>query len=194
MGVRRLAVFLLVHASCLFNYLLTYYPSRGAISNAAICPSSVHLSVPYLSLKNYAFYGYEITYRALTGNPMLEVEPTGQHGCMVIAIKLSPTLLKKHSLGGCTINMPHWTAFSGGISQHLVHESINWSCLKTEHTVLVDSAKYRGRYKYQHTLVTYSKSTMYSGTTTSWLKTNDSYCLLAQSHLWFSLDFSANRW
>ena len=54
-------------------------------------------------------------------------------------------------------------------------------------------ASQRGRHGSQRTLVTYSKSTTYSGMTTSWLKMNHSYCLLAQSHLWLSLKFSVNR-
>jgi len=77
---------------------------------------SVHLSVYHIPLAQQQFiYGYSY-YRTLIINHILKVEP------LVSLIVRYPELaetakkpsIKKHSLGGCTINMPHLYAKATG--------------------------------------------------------------------------------
>ena len=62
---------------------------------------SVCLSVclSHAPAQNGAFWGYGY-YEILIGNPLPEVEPTGQRG------RTATGPLQKHSLGGCTVDMP----------------------------------------------------------------------------------------
>jgi len=51
--------------------------SRGTINNAALCTSVCHMPI---AQQQCSFgYGY---YRTLIGSHLLEVKPTGKHGCM----------------------------------------------------------------------------------------------------------------
>jgi len=84
---------------------------REALSNATSRPS-IRPSVCFILIPlQRAFWGYGY-YRTLIGNPYLQVEPIGHCGCTVTGngrngnVLSNPSPLQKHSLGGCTVDIP----------------------------------------------------------------------------------------